>query len=126
MVLLYVAIAAPILLLCLSRYISSQLDSPLELATALFSLSESCVKAVFWATLWQSQDFLLFSSVGVSVLCSTLLAMIFYETTILPVEEAMLERKLKKGVIASKGSDVARKAVRALAYMSSISAVRLL
>lgn len=53
MILLYLAVLVPVILLCVSRYFSSQLDCPWELATALFALSESSVKVVLWATLWQ-------------------------------------------------------------------------
>ena len=52
MIMLISAIAAPLCLLGLSRLVSGQIDEPLDISAALFSLAESGVKGAFWVTLW--------------------------------------------------------------------------
>ena len=127
MILLVAVIMVPLILLALSRIISGSGDQPLELSSALFSISESLVKASFWVTLWQSEQLLLFCVIGVSLLCSALLSVIFYESTFLPVREALDEKRETKGIDTStKGQIWAIRFVRFLAYLSSIHTMRLL
>ena len=127
MIMLISAIFVPTILLGLSRLISGQADYPLELSAALFSMSESTVKAGLWVTLWQSSHVILFSTIGVSLLCSALLSVIFYESTFLPVREALDDKRASKGVdTSSRGQIWAMRVVRILAYLSSIHTMRLL
>ena len=59
------------------------------MAAGLLSLMESILKWTLWVTLWQSNAALLFAAVGVSIMCSALLSVVFYETTVLPVNTAI-------------------------------------
>lgn len=98
MIMLIASIASPICLVAFSGLVSKQQDEPWELSLALLSLVEGGVKASFWITLWQAQNFLLFCFTGVSILCSALFSVIFYESTFLPVLDALDERRKKKSI----------------------------
>ena len=55
MILLAASIVFPLSMLGLSKIVSGQAgDSSWELASALYSLVESIVKASFWIALWES------------------------------------------------------------------------
>ena len=92
MIMMFSCIAGPIVFTALSGLVSKHKDEPWQIALALLSLAEATAKAVYWVTLWQAQNFLLFCFTGVSILCSALFSVIFYESTFLPVLEAIDER----------------------------------
>ena len=127
MVLLIVSILTPTSLSILSRYISKKQDLPWDLSTSLLSLIESINKCAFWIALWSSNSIFLFCTTGVSLGCSALLAIVFYESTFLPVQEALDDHRKNKGVdVSTKRQKYARQLVRFLAYLSSIGTIRLL
>lgn len=128
MLLLIAAVMVPITLLIISRLVSSQMDESLDLSAGLFTISEGVVKASFWVALWQAQHLMLFSVIGVSAVCSSLLSIIFYETTLLPVREAIDDKRAGKGFESdySRGHVWAIRLARLLAYLSNIHVLRLL
>ena len=85
MVLLITSILAASGLTILSRYISKKQDCPWDVSTSLLSLIESINKFAFWIALWSANSVFLFCMTGVSLGCSALLAIVFYESTFLPV-----------------------------------------
>ena len=85
-------------LLAMSRIVSRWQDKPWQLISGLLSVMEGMIKAAFWVTLWQSRAAILFALTGVSILCSALLSVFFYETTVLPVYKAMREQRMQKEV----------------------------
>jgi len=91
-------------MLAMSRIVSQWSDKPWELAAALLSVMEGVIKVILWVTLWQSRAAILFAFTGVSILCSALLSVFFYETTVLPVYVAMKKHRQTKGAtVTAKG-----------------------
>ena len=127
MIMLILSLLAPASLTILSRYISKKLDCPWDVSTSLFSLIESINKFAFWIALWSSNSIFLFCTTGVSLGCSALLAIVFYESTFLPVQEALNDHRKNKGVdVSTKHQRNARQLVRILSYLSSIGTMRFL
>lgn len=74
---LIVGAVATSTLLIASRIVSKSTDKPLDLATVMIGLFEFVNKLCLFGTLWQSQDYLVFSFTGVSLLGTSLIGVFF-------------------------------------------------
>ena len=101
----------------LSAICSNNFCDKVKLASAALCMIESINRFCLFIALWNSESFIIFCTVGVCILGSSLLALTFIETTFLPVQSA-----LKDG---EKGNLVT-KAVRVAAILSGVFTLRLL
>ena len=88
-ILLIGSMIALITAIILSAIVSNNFCDKIKLASAILCLIESLNRLCLFLTLWNSDAFVLFCTVGVCTLASSLLAVIFIETTYIPVQNAL-------------------------------------